>query len=444
YLMAGGNPNVVLCERGIRTFEPELRNTFDVAAIALVRELSHLPVIADPSHGTGRRDLVAPVSRAAIALGADGVMVEVHPCPERALSDGPQSLDFEGFRALMRSLSQPSRTVAGRSGCAPGSRVSQNAVAVPERARTLTKSRLRPAEPPPSIRQMTVFGTGLMGGSLALAARQRGLVGRVVGCDREQVLAHAQQRGAIDAGFTDPLRAAEGSQLIVLATPVGQILDLLERLGPKLPPETLLTDVGSTKAAIVRRAVDVFGKDAAHRFLPGHPMAGRPCGGIEQADGDLYRDAVWFLTPLAGQDLAQSPFVDFVRLLEGIGAKVASLDAERHDLLCAWTSHLPQLLSTVLASALAGFREDLAADSGGENDLDLAGGPALREAIRLASSPYGVWRDIVFTNTPNLEQAMLRLEQHLAFLRENLRTGSLREEFERANQFAAETRRRGL
>ncbi|MGH9555321.1 MAG: prephenate dehydrogenase, partial [Terriglobales bacterium] len=179
-------------------------------------------------------------------------------------------------------------------------------------------------------------------------------------------------------------------------------------------------------------------------FLPGHPMAGRPCGGIEQADGDLYRDAVWFLTPLAGQDLAQSPFVDFVRLLEGIGARVASLDAERHDLLCAWTSHLPQLLSTALASALAGFRQDLAADSGGENDLDLAGGPALREALRLASSPYSVWRDIVFTNTPNLEQAMLRLEQHLAFLRENLRTGGLREEFERASQFAAETRRRGL
>src|SRR5579863_8275216 len=86
YLLAGGNPNVVLCERGIRTFETETRNTLDLASIALARELTHLPVIADPSHGTGRPSLIAPMSRAAAALGADGLMVEVHPCPERALS----------------------------------------------------------------------------------------------------------------------------------------------------------------------------------------------------------------------------------------------------------------------------------------------------------------------------------------------------------------------
>jgi 3-deoxy-7-phosphoheptulonate synthase len=107
YLLAGGNRNVVLCERGIKTFETETRNTLDLASVALVRELSHLPVLADPSHGTGRPSLIAPMSRAAAALGADGLMVEVHPCPERALSDGPQSLDFEGFRHLMRSLTEP-------------------------------------------------------------------------------------------------------------------------------------------------------------------------------------------------------------------------------------------------------------------------------------------------------------------------------------------------
>lgn len=112
YLLAGGNPNVVLCERGIKTFETELRNTFDLAAVALAKELSHLPVIADPSHGTGRRSLIAAVSKAAIAVGADGLIVEVHPCPERALSDGAQSLDFDGFRAMMDSLAQPLRAVA--------------------------------------------------------------------------------------------------------------------------------------------------------------------------------------------------------------------------------------------------------------------------------------------------------------------------------------------
>ena len=104
YLLTGGNPNVVLCERGIKTFETETRNTIDLAAVALAKELSHLPVIADPSHGTGRRSLIAPVSKAAIAVGADGLIIEVHPNPERALSDGPQSLDCREFQAMMREL----------------------------------------------------------------------------------------------------------------------------------------------------------------------------------------------------------------------------------------------------------------------------------------------------------------------------------------------------
>ena len=112
YLLAGGNCNVVLCERGIKTFETEMRNTLDLAAVALARELSHLPVIADPSHGTGRRDLIAPASRAAIAIGADGLIIEVHPCPERAMSDGAQSLNLNEFAAMMRSLTAPVRPIA--------------------------------------------------------------------------------------------------------------------------------------------------------------------------------------------------------------------------------------------------------------------------------------------------------------------------------------------
>ncbi|HEV3315386.1 MAG TPA: 3-deoxy-7-phosphoheptulonate synthase [Candidatus Angelobacter sp.] len=116
YLLAGGNPNVVLCERGIKTFDTEMmRNTLDLAAIAMVRELSHLPVIADPSHGTGRRDLIQPASRAALAIGADGLMIEVHPCPERALSDGAQSLNLKEFAKVMESLSAPLRSVASFS-----------------------------------------------------------------------------------------------------------------------------------------------------------------------------------------------------------------------------------------------------------------------------------------------------------------------------------------
>lgn len=104
YLLAGGNSNVVLCERGIKTFETATRNTLDLAAVALVKELSHLPVLADPSHGTGLRTLIVPMSKASAAVGADGLIIEVHPCPERALSDGAQSLDLPGFGRLMEAL----------------------------------------------------------------------------------------------------------------------------------------------------------------------------------------------------------------------------------------------------------------------------------------------------------------------------------------------------
>ncbi len=104
YVLAGGNEQVVLCERGIRSYDPELRNTLDLAGMALARQLSHLPVIADPSHGTGRRDLIPAMCRAALAAGADGLIIEVHPDPKNALSDGMQSLDFEAFANMMEGL----------------------------------------------------------------------------------------------------------------------------------------------------------------------------------------------------------------------------------------------------------------------------------------------------------------------------------------------------
>ena len=114
YVLKGGNRDVILCERGIRTFETYTRNTLDLAAVAALKTLTHLPVIADPSHATGRRDLIAPMARAAVAAGADGLMIEVHPDPERARCDGPQSLTFEGFEALMQDMG-PRIAVEGKS-----------------------------------------------------------------------------------------------------------------------------------------------------------------------------------------------------------------------------------------------------------------------------------------------------------------------------------------
>jgi 3-deoxy-7-phosphoheptulonate synthase len=104
YIVAHGNPNVILCERGIRTFETATRNTCDIAAVPVLNELTHLPVILDPSHATGKRSLIPALSRAGVAIGADGLIIEVHPCPEKAVSDGAQSLTLAGFQAMMNEL----------------------------------------------------------------------------------------------------------------------------------------------------------------------------------------------------------------------------------------------------------------------------------------------------------------------------------------------------
>lgn len=111
YLLHGGNENVVLCERGIKTFDNSLRNTLDLAAVALVKEMTHLPVIVDPSHATGKRSIISAAAKAALAIGADGVIVEVHPEPDKAWSDGAQSLTFDNFADLMQNLQSPLRSV---------------------------------------------------------------------------------------------------------------------------------------------------------------------------------------------------------------------------------------------------------------------------------------------------------------------------------------------
>ncbi len=276
------------------------------------------------------------------------------------------------------------------------------------------------------IRQITIIGTGLIGGSLALALRKKGFAGRIVGCDRESVLDRARKRGAIDDGSPNPGLAVRGSQLVVLATPVLAIVDLIERVGPVLPANALLTDVGSTKAAVAERAVKVFGKKARQRFLAGHPMAGKELSGVDYADADLFQNAVWFLTPLPGQNLHEGLFAEFAGWIDQIGARIAMLPADEHDRLCAWISHLPQMISIALAATLV---EEFGEDA----PLLPTGGRALREMTRISSSPYSMWRDVAISNKKNLEDAMLKLEQRLAHIRENLGTRQLAQEFEQAH-----------
>lgn len=276
------------------------------------------------------------------------------------------------------------------------------------------------------IRQITIIGTGLIGGSFALALRKAKFAGRIVGCDRESALKKAKMRGVIETGCIEPADAVRGSQLVMLATPVLAIVDLIGRLGPSLPSTTLLTDVGSTKVAVTEQALRVFGKNTNRRFLAGHPMAGKEHSGVDYADADLFHNAVWFLTPLKGQNLNEGSFAEFAGWIDQIGARIAILPPEDHDRLCAWISHVPQMISTALAGALV---EEFGEDA----PLLPAGGRTLREMTRISASPYSMWRDIAISNKKNIEDALLKVEQRLAHIRENLSTRQLAEEFEQAH-----------
>jgi len=277
------------------------------------------------------------------------------------------------------------------------------------------------------FKQVTIIGTGLIGGSLGLALRKRHLVGRVIGCDRAPVLERAQDCGAIEAGSSNPADAIRGSDLIVLATPVLGILDLIDRLGPTVLSGTLITDVGSTKAAIVERAAKSFGRSAGQRFLAGHPMAGKENAGVEFADADLFEGAAWLFTPLPRQDPRTGLSGEFLHCTEKMGARVATLDPADHDRFCAWISHLPQMISTAMAAALV---DEFGPDA---PVLDI-GGRALREMTRVSGSPYSMWRDIAISNKKNIGDVLLKLEQRLAHIRENLDSKLLADEFERAHQ----------
>ena len=277
------------------------------------------------------------------------------------------------------------------------------------------------------FRQVTIIGTGLIGGSLGLALKKRRLAGRIIGCDRAPALKRARDCGAIEAGNTNPADAARGSDLVVLATPVIPILDLIGRLGPIMPARTLVTDVGSTKAEIVARASKSFGRNAVTRFLAGHPMAGNEHAGVEFADADLFEGAAWLFTPLPGQDIHAGLCGEFIHCAEKMGAKIAAVDPADHDRFCAWISHLPQMISTALAATLV---DEFGLDA---PVLDI-GGRALREMTRISGSPYSMWRDIAITNQKNLSDALQKLEQRLAHIRENLDSRELAAEFERAHQ----------
>ncbi len=279
---------------------------------------------------------------------------------------------------------------------------------------------------PTGSRRVAVLGTGLVGGSFALAVRKRLPDAHITGWDKEDVLQQAQAAGAIHEGSAELSRAVRGADLVYVALPIGLTIELLPEIARHAEPDALVTDAGSTKSSICRAATGAFKGSA--RFLGGHPMAGREVASIAHADAELFHGAKYALIGEAGDGSQADPRVqDFVALLESLGAQPVWLDAETHDWAAAIVSHLPQMVAVALAGVV---REET-----DETGLPVTlAGPGLREMLRLAGSPYSMWRDIDLTNTDNIARALDRVAQAIEHLRARLTSRELEDEFAAANE----------
>jgi prephenate dehydrogenase len=261
------------------------------------------------------------------------------------------------------------------------------------------------SEPP--FTSISIIGLGLIGGSIALAVRERWPATRIAGVDRKAVLAHAFGSGAIDRAADSAADAAD-VDLIVLAAPVRQNLKLLAEIAQRLSATTVVTDVGSTKRGIVDAAAAL----ACASFVGGHPIGGAEQGGFGFARPDLFRHRPWIFTPAPSTPPALlDRLFEFAR---GAGARPSTMDATEHDRVMAFLSHLPQLTASALM--------DVIGSSAGENALRLAG-RGLVDTTRLASSPAETWRDVCATNADAVAEALDQLIARLSELRADLRGG---------------------
>jgi prephenate dehydrogenase len=281
--------------------------------------------------------------------------------------------------------------------------------------------------------RLAVLGTGLIGGSFALAVRKASPGIRIVGWDKASVLERALELRVVHEAKPELQEALQGAELVYIALPVGLAIERLPEIARHVPRRAIVTDACSTKRAVCAAAEKCFSNDVL--FLGGHPMAGSEVSGIDGADAALFQGAKYALVrahggSISGEQVSEEQPDDriagFVRLIEAIGAHPIWMDAATHDRAAAFVSHLPQLVSV----ALAGVTREATDQTG--LPLTLAG-RGLRDALRLAGSPYSVWRDIVLTNTDNLDMALERLAQAIEHLRAHLRQRELEEEFSAAN-----------
>lgn len=269
------------------------------------------------------------------------------------------------------------------------------------------------------IPRLAVAGVGLIGGSLALALKEAGAVGEVVGIDRSRAnLERALELGIVDRVAPGP-QGAEGADVVFLATPVLSMAGAARELAPHLTPGAVVTDGGSVKGEIVRSVEPLLPKEI--RFVAGHPIAGTERSGAEAAFASLYRGRRCILTPTASTDPQALALVR--RMWEAAGSEVVTMDVEKHDRILAAISHLPHMVAYSLVNAVGSY------DRYEENILAYSAG-GFRDFTRIASSDPTMWRDIALTNREALLEMMERFEAFFAELKEDVRTGDGRRLFD--------------
>jgi prephenate dehydrogenase len=268
----------------------------------------------------------------------------------------------------------------------------------------------RPAKPSgetPIFQKIGIVGLGLIGGSIALAARQIWPTSLVIGVDNKDVLETAMRLHAIDVAADDPVVLAE-VDLVILAAPVRQNIELLGELHEHVRQPAVVTDTGSTKRSVIDAARALPSK---FTFIGGHPLGGGAKGGLENARPDLFKGRPWLLTPT---DKSGEAFEKLSAFVKALGAVPRALDAATHDRVLAYLSHLPQLTASALMQVVG--------DAVGQDGLALAG-RGLADTTRLASSPSEIWRDIAATNADEIAPALDVLIALLQDLRRDLPKG---------------------
>ncbi len=275
--------------------------------------------------------------------------------------------------------------------------------------------------------RVCIIGVGLIGGSLARALKAAQACDEIVGVGRDaDHLRRAVELGVVDRIETDMAKGLEGAELAVVAVPVGRMGEVFRQMAPHLQARTIVTDVGSTKASVVKAALEVFGA-VPPRFVPGHPIAGTERSGVEASFAELYRDRRVILTPLPE---TESDAVEAVKAMwEAAGALVETMDVVHHDEVLAATSHLPHVLAFSLVHALARMDEKV------EIFKYAAGG--FRDFTRIASSDATMWHDICLANREAILKTLAYFTSDLAALADAIEQGDgeyIRQVFARAKE----------